>query len=59
MDRPYRAPALSGDSILYIAGAGLVLARLFAFRPATTWPGLLIVACGLPVYWMRRRRGVS
>ena len=57
MERPYRALGYPAVPILYIAGAGLVLACLFAFRPATTWPGLLIVVCGLPVYWLRRRNG--
>jgi len=28
---------------------------LFAYRPATTWPGLAIVVAGLPVYWLVRR----
>lgn len=49
--RPYRAlgyPVVPG---FYIAGAGAILAVLFVFRPATTWPGLVIVLAGLPVYW--------
>jgi APA family basic amino acid/polyamine antiporter len=31
---------------------------LFVYRPATTWPGLLIVLLGLPVYfaWHGRTR---
>jgi hypothetical protein len=29
---------------------------LFAYRPTTTWPGLLIVALGIPVYWLARRK---
>jgi hypothetical protein len=29
---------------------------LLAYRPATTWPGFLIVLLGLPVFvWLRRR----
>jgi hypothetical protein len=32
---------------------------LFAYRPATTWPGLLIVLLGIPIYlligWADRR----
>jgi APA family basic amino acid/polyamine antiporter len=35
---------------LYIAGAVVILAVLFAFRTATTWPGLIIVLLGVPVY---------
>jgi APA family basic amino acid/polyamine antiporter len=58
-ERPYRAfgyPAVPG---LYIVGATLILLVLFAYRPATTWPGLLIVMLGLPVYlaWRAGARG--
>ena len=54
--RPYRCwgyPWLPG---LYIAGASVVLAVLFAYRTATTWPGLLIVLSGVPIYLLLRRR---
>jgi hypothetical protein len=31
---------------------------LFVYRPTTTWPGLVIVALGIPVYaWISRRAG--
>ncbi|MGH9470375.1 MAG: APC family permease [Terriglobia bacterium] len=50
-ERPYKAPGYPVVPLLYIAGAGVILLVLFAYRPATTWPGLLIVLCGLPVYW--------
>lgn len=54
-DRPYRAfgyPVIPG---LYIAGATVVLAVLFIYRTATTWPGLIIVLIGVPVYFMFRK----
>ena len=54
--RPYRAWGYPLVPIVYIAGASAVLLCLFAFRPATTWPGLLIVLCGAPVYAITRRR---
>jgi len=44
---------------LYIMGASLVLVILFMYRPATTWPGLLIVALGAPVYFLIRSRRKS
>lgn len=53
--RPYRAwgyPWLPG---LYIAGAAVILLALFAYRPGTTWPGIVIVALGVPVYYLARR----
>ena len=57
-DRPYRAFGYPVIPALYIAGATIILLVLFVYRPATTWPGLLIVLLGLPVYfaWHGRSR---
>ena len=41
---------------LYIVGATAILLVLFVYRPATTWPGLLIVLLGVPVYLAWRPR---
>jgi APA family basic amino acid/polyamine antiporter len=49
-ERPYRAIGYPVLPALYIAGAAVVLIILFAYRTATTWPGLIIVLLGLPVY---------
>jgi APA family basic amino acid/polyamine antiporter len=54
-DRPYRAFGYPVIPALYIAGAGTVLLVLFIYRPATTWPGLVIVLLGVPVYLLFRR----
>jgi APA family basic amino acid/polyamine antiporter len=56
-DRPYRVfgyPIVPG---LYILGAAAVLAILFVYRPATTWPGLIIIVLGLPAYGFLRISG--
>jgi APA family basic amino acid/polyamine antiporter len=56
VDRPYRTfgyPIVPG---LYILAASAILFVLFAYRPATTWPGLLIVVLGIPVYFGLRGR---
>jgi APA family basic amino acid/polyamine antiporter len=53
--RPYRAFGYPVVPALYVAGAGLILLMLFLYRPATTWPGLVIVLLGLPVYFLWRR----
>jgi basic amino acid/polyamine antiporter, APA family len=50
--RPYRALGYPVVPLIYILGAAAILYCLFAYRPATTWPGLLIVLCGVPVYWL-------
>jgi APA family basic amino acid/polyamine antiporter len=54
-ERPYRAVGYPVVPALYIAGAATVLLVLFAYRPATTWPGLAIVLLGLPVYYGWRK----
>jgi APA family basic amino acid/polyamine antiporter len=51
-DRPYQALGYPVIPALFIAGASTILAILFTYRPSTTWPGLLIVVSGLPVYWL-------
>ncbi len=56
-ERPYRAFGYPVVPALYIVGAATVLLVLFAYRPATTWPGLVIVLLGLPVYFAWRPRG--
>ncbi len=57
--RPYRCWGYPWLPALYIAGAAVVLLVLFAYKPATTWPGLLIVLSGVPVYLLLRRRLVA
>src|SRR5207244_4506123 len=50
-ERPYRAFGYPFVPALYIAGAAAILLVLFIYRPATTWPGLVIVLLGVPVYF--------
>ncbi len=58
--RPYRTIGYPVTPALYILAASIVLAVLFTYRPATTWPGLIIVMLGIPIYlligWAGRRR---
>jgi basic amino acid/polyamine antiporter, APA family len=51
-DRPYRAFGYPIVPALYIAGAITILTVLFVYRTATTWPGLIIVLLGVPVYFL-------
>ena len=55
-ERPYRALGFPIVPALYIAGAATILLVLFVYRTATTWPGLVIVMLGLPVYFLWRPR---
>jgi APA family basic amino acid/polyamine antiporter len=56
LHRPYRTWGYPVTPALYILGAALVLVILFAYRPATTWPGLIIVLVGGVVYACLPRR---
>jgi len=55
-ERAYRVPGYPVTPALYILGAAVVLVILFAYRPATTWPGLVIVLAGAVIYLAVRRR---
>lgn len=63
VNRPYRAFGYPVVPALYILGAGTVLGVLFVYQTATTWPGLVIVLTGVPVYFvwraLARRRGIE
>jgi APA family basic amino acid/polyamine antiporter len=51
-DRPYRAFGYPVIPALYILGAATILFVLFIYRASTTWPGLVIVLLGVPVYFI-------
>ena len=50
--RPYRAFGYPIIPMLYIAAASTIMAVLLLYRTQTTWPGLLIVLLGIPVYYL-------
>src|SRR5881392_3846099 len=56
-ERPYKAFGYPVVPILYILGATVILVVLFIYQTATTWPGLIIVLTGVPVYffWNKSR----
>jgi APA family basic amino acid/polyamine antiporter len=60
-ERPYRAIGYPILPILYIVGSSVILAVLLLYKTQTTWPGLLIVLTGVPVYavWRLVGRGRS
>jgi basic amino acid/polyamine antiporter, APA family len=57
--RPYRAAGYPVIPALYILGATAILIILLLYRTETTWPGLLIVLTGIPVYFFWRSRGAG
>jgi APA family basic amino acid/polyamine antiporter len=56
IERPYRAFGYPFVPALYIAGALAILIVLFIYRFSTTWPGLVIVLLGVPVYMAWRTK---
>src|SRR6202162_270665 len=54
-ERPYKAFGYPLIPILYILGATVILAVLFIYQTATTWPGLIIVLTRVPVYFLWRK----
>ncbi len=53
--RPYRAFGYPFLPALYIAMALFISVVLLRYKPQYTWPGLLIVLLGLPVYMLWKR----
>jgi APA family basic amino acid/polyamine antiporter len=56
-ERPYRAVGYPIVPALYIAAATIIMVVLIVYKTQTTWPGLLIVLTGVPVYLIWRRIG--
>ncbi|MBM3785606.1 MAG: amino acid permease [Acidobacteria bacterium] len=61
MERPYKAFGYPYIPAAYILLAGLVEILLLIHKPDYTWPGLIIVLLGIPVYfaWTRSRKEVK
>jgi APA family basic amino acid/polyamine antiporter len=55
-ERPYRAFGYPVVPALYIVAASAILVVLLLYKTETTWPGLLIVLAGVPIYFLWARR---
>lgn len=55
--RPYKAFGYPIVPALYMLGAAVILVFLFLYQTAATWPGLIIAATGIPVYFLWRKFG--
>lgn len=60
-ERPYRAIGYPVLPAIYIALALFIDVVLLRYKPQYTWPGLIIVLLGIPVYfvWSKRARAVN
>ena len=56
MERPYKAIGYPVLPVLYILVAGLIEILLLLYKPNYTWPGLIIVLLGIPVYFLWRKK---
>ncbi|MCU1342695.1 MAG: steT 4 [Candidatus Acidoferrum typicum] len=56
VERPYRAWGYPVVPVLYMITATVIMLILILYQTQDTWPGLLIVILGVPVYlfWSRR-----
>jgi APA family basic amino acid/polyamine antiporter len=55
VERPYRAFGYPVLPAFYIVAATVILIVLAIYRTQTSWPGLLLVLAGVPVYFLWRR----
>ena len=55
-ERPYRAFGYPVVPALYVVVASAILLALLFYKTQTTWPGLLIVLAGVPIYFLWKRR---
>jgi APA family basic amino acid/polyamine antiporter len=44
---------------LYLVLTGAVMVNLLVMKPLYTWPGLVIVVIGIPVYFVWKRYGAA
>ena len=68
MERPYRVFGYPLLPAIYLLLASSIEVQLLRYKPQYTWPGLVLILSGLPVYWLwqkspsarlRRRSGVQ
>lgn len=56
-ERPYRAVGFPVLPAIYIVMAIFIDVVLLRYKPQFTWPGLIVVLLGIPVYYAWRSRG--
>ena len=58
-ERPYKALGYPVLPAIYILMAGWVALVLLRYKPQYTWPGLVLVLLGIPVYLLWTRRSAA
>ncbi len=59
IERPYRAFGYPVIPLIYIILALTVMIILLIYKPEYTWPGLIIVILGIPVYFLWKKNTPS
>ncbi|RPH26515.1 MAG: amino acid permease [Bacteroidales bacterium] len=54
-ERPYKAFGYPIVPAIYIIASTLIMIDLLIYKPNYTWPGLIIVLLGIPVYYIWRQ----
>jgi APA family basic amino acid/polyamine antiporter len=55
-ERPYKAFGYPVIPAIYIIVATLIMIDLLIYKPTFTWPGLIIVLLGVPVYYIWKKK---
>ncbi len=58
-ERPYRAVGYPVLPALYVLAAFTICVGLLIYQPTFTWPGLIIVLLGIPVFFLWNKQGAS
>jgi APA family basic amino acid/polyamine antiporter len=57
MPRPYKAFGYPVIPLIYILLASFICVVLLKYKPEYTWPGLIIVLIGIPIYFYLDKKG--
>jgi APA family basic amino acid/polyamine antiporter len=55
LERPYKAFGFPIFPVLYIIACLIIIVVLLLYKPLFTWPGMIIVIAGIPVYFLWKR----
>jgi APA family basic amino acid/polyamine antiporter len=55
MERPYRVVGYPLLPALYLSLASFIEVQLLRYKPQYTWPGLILILSGVPIYWLWRK----
>ena len=55
-ERPYKVLGYPAIPALYIFLASIISLDLLVYKPRYTWPGLIIVLIGIPIYYLWRKK---